>query len=68
MAYYVELTERENLPKGRDWMFLEESSGHVRLVIAWDSKPFVLSEAAIAGIAEALARQNYLTPSMVKAS
>lgn len=68
MAYYVEVTDRENVPSGREWMFLEETSGDVRLVIARDAEPFELSSDSIAAIAEALARGNYLSPDMVKAS
>lgn len=68
MAYYVEVTDRENVPAGREWMFLEETNGDVRLVIARDAKPFILSESSIVAITQALARGNYLCPDMLRAS
>lgn len=65
MAYYVEVADREDLPSGRDWMFLEHTNGDVRLVVARDAEPFVLSKESIQAIAEALARGDYLTSQML---
>lgn len=55
MACRVEVTDRENLPVGQDWIFVEIPGGDVYFVVARDAEAFVLPTRAVEVILEKVA-------------
>lgn len=47
MAYYIEPVDRDLLPDGRDWMFIEEPGGDCRFVLARDADSIELPTHAL---------------------
>lgn len=50
MTYYIEPVDRDLLPTGQDWLFIEEPDGDIRFILARDAEAIVLPTCAIAAL------------------